>query len=348
LSVTIKDIAKVGGVSHTTVSRALRGHPAISEETTGRIRQIADELGYVPNTVARGLKTNRSGALGVIVRRIVDPYFSEVLSGIEDTLYAEGYSLFLAASNRDPDREEAIVRAMSERRVDGVIICSTQVGAAHRQQLERFGVPTVLINNQADEDITHSVYHDDAFGSSQLTEHLMKLGHTRIAYLGNKRGGRTTSERRHGYEQALLNGGLPVRPELIVDGPNGLAEGGASGAQQLLSLEEKPTGIICYNDVMAIGAIQALQEAGLRIPSDCSVTGFDNIELAAFTSPALTTFDQPKYEIGRQAALMMLRLLDKRGDETREPSSDILTLRGQLVLRNSTAQIIGEVRSATN
>lgn len=347
MSVTIKDIAKVGGVSHTTVSRALRGHPAISEETAGRIRQIADELGYVPNTVARGLKTNRSGALGVIVRRIVDPYFSEVLSGIEDTLYAEGYSLFLAASNRDPEREEAIVRAMSERRVDGVIICSTQVGAAHRQQLERFGVPTVLINNQAAEDITHSVYHDDAFGSSQLTEHLLNLGHTRIAYLGNKRGGRTSDERRHGYKQALLKQGLTAQSELIVDGPNGLAEGGATGAHQLLDMEERPTGIVCYNDVMAIGAMQALQEAGLSIPFDCSVTGFDNIELAAFTNPALTTFDQPKYDIGRQAALMMLRLLDKQGDETWKLSSDILTLRGQLIRRNSTAPLIREVRSVT-
>ncbi len=347
MSVTIKDIAKAAGVSHTTVSRALRGHAAISKETAGRIRQIADELGYVPNSVARGLKTNRSGALGVIVRRIVDPYFSEVLSGIEETLYAEGYSLFLAASNRDPDREEAIVRAMSERRVDGVIICSTQVGEAHRQQLERFGVPTVLINNQAAEDITHSVYHDDAFGSSQLTKHLLKLGHTRIAYMSNVRGGRTTEERKQGYAEEIRKHGLLLRPEYIVNGSNGLAEGGAVGTIELLDLAEPPTAIVCYNDVMAIGSIRTMVEAGLRIPEDCSVTGFDNIELAAYTNPPLTTFDQPKYELGRQAALMMLRLLDKQGDETGKLSSDILTLRGQLILRNSTAPPIREAYTVT-
>jgi len=347
LSITIKDIAKTAGVSHTTVSRALRGHPAISNETAGRIRQIADELGYVPNTVARGLKTNRSGALGVIVRRIVDPFFSEVLSGIEDMLYAEGYSLFLAASNRDLEREETIVRAMSERRVDGVIICSTQVGEEHRRQLERFGVPTVLINNQAIADVTYSVYHDDAYGSIKLTDHLLALGHKRVAYLGNARAGRTTEERKQGYAEAMVKHGLPLRPEYVVNGPNGLAEGGAVGTMALLDLAEPPTAIVCYNDVMAIGSIRTMVEAGLRIPEDCSVAGFDNIELAAYTNPPLTTFDQPKYELGRQATLMMLRLLDKQGDETWKLSSDILTLRGQLILRNSTAPLIREVRSVT-
>ena len=337
MSITIKDIAKVAGVSHTTVSRALRGNPAISQETVSRVQQIANELGYVPNKAARGLKTQRSGILGVIVRRIVDPFFGEVLDGIEKVLSERDYSLFLAASQRNPEREETIVRLMSERRVDGVIICSTQVGERHRQQLEQFGVLTVLINNQAADDITHSVYHNDAEGSSELTRYLIKLGHTKIAYLGNARAGRTTEDRKQGYMNEMRRHGLPVPPEYVIEGPNGLADGGKIGTLKFLEQNTPPTGIICYNDVMAIGAIRTLNEAGFRVPDDISVTGFDNIDLAAYVSPPLTTFDQPKYELGRQAALMILRLIDKRSDGTTTLSSDVIMLQGNIILRHSTA-----------
>lgn len=337
MAVTIKDIARAAGVSHSTVSRALRRHPAIALDTVDRIRRIADELGYIPNTVARGLKTSRSGVLGVIVRRIVDPFFAEVLHGIEDVLHDEGYSLFLAASNRDPDREREIVRLMSERRVDGVIICSTQVSEQHRRQLERFRVPSVLINNQASEDSAYSVYHDDADGSYQLTRHLIHLGHNRIAYLGNARAGRTTHDRLRGYQAALNEAGLAIRPEYVTDGPNGLPQGGLQGVQHFLELANPATAIVCYNDVMAIGAIQALQQAGLGVPGDCSITGFDDIELAAYVNPPLTTFNQPKYELGCQAANMMLRLLNREAERKTAAEGDIIRLRGQMRVRASTA-----------
>ncbi|RMG94265.1 MAG: LacI family transcriptional regulator [Chloroflexi bacterium] len=334
MPVTIKDIAKIAGVSHTTVSRALRGHPGIAPETVARIKKIAAELGYIPNTVARGLKTQRSGVVGVIVRRIVDPFFSEVLNGIEDTLQAAGYSFFLSSSNRDPEREKTIVRVMSERRVDGVIVCSSQVSEHHRRQLERFRVPTVLINNQAAEESAHSIYHDDVYGGWAVTHHLIELGHKRIAFLGNARGGRTSEERLRGYKQALSEAGLPIDEACIVSGPNGLAEGGAEGARRLLALPELPTGVVCYNDVMAIGVMRVLAEHGVHVPADCSVTGFDNIELAAYVNPPLTTFDQPKYELGHQAAVMLLRLLDGTADSDKR---DIVVLRGELCPRESTA-----------
>lgn len=343
MAVTIKDIARVAGVSHTTVSRALHQHPAIAPETIARIKQIANELGYLPNTAARGLKTQRTQALGVIVRRIVDPFFAEVLQGIEDVLHAEGYSLFLAASHRDAERESMIMRAMGERRVDGVIICSTQIGREHRRQLSRYQVPFVLINNQADDDEngSYSVLHDDVHGSSEVIRHLLSLGHTRIGYLGNSRGGRTNNDRLRGYSKTLSAAGLPVDQQLIVSAPNGLAEGGAIGAAHFLQSSARPTAIACYNDTMAIGAIQALQQAGLRVPEDCSVTGFDNIEVAAYLNPPLTTFDQPKFELGRQAALMMLRVLaaskKKQAGDIPSPAQDeLLMLRGTLCVRSST------------
>nr|NIP23030.1 LacI family transcriptional regulator [Phycisphaerae bacterium]NIR62402.1 LacI family transcriptional regulator [candidate division Zixibacteria bacterium]NIU12624.1 LacI family transcriptional regulator [candidate division Zixibacteria bacterium]NIW43407.1 LacI family DNA-binding transcriptional regulator [Gammaproteobacteria bacterium]NIX26845.1 LacI family DNA-binding transcriptional regulator [Phycisphaerae bacterium] len=181
MAVTIKDIARAAGVSHTTVSRALREHPAISDKTTHRIKQLAAELGYVPSAAARGLKTSRSQVLGVIVRRIVDPFFAEVLQGIEDVLHAAGYSLFLAASHRDEAREQKVLQAMGERRVDGVIISSAQIRLEQLRQLNRFNIPFVLINNQAlDKPDIYSVYHDDEYGSRELVQYLLDLGHKRI------------------------------------------------------------------------------------------------------------------------------------------------------------------------
>lgn len=337
LPVTIKDIAKEAKVSHTTVSRALRGHPAIATDTASRIQRLADELGYVPNTVARSLKMKRSQVLGVIVRRITDPFFAEVLHGIEDVLQDEGYSLFLAASHRDPGREREIIRLMSERRVDGVIICSTEVDTSHGAYLKRFNVPSVLINNQAQEDITYSVYHDDVEGSRQLTQHLINLGHHHIAYLGNGNAGRTNEDRRIGCRQALIEAQIPIEQSFFVDSPNGMPEGGAMIAEKLVALSPRPTAIVCFNDMVAVGTIRALQQANLRVPEDCSVVGFDNIDLSAYVNPPLTTFDQPKYELGRQAAQMMLQVLN---DESGlDPAGSTIILQGRLIERQSTAVV---------
>jgi len=185
MTVTIKDIAKEAGVSHTTVSRALRGSSLISDETTRRIQETALTLGYLPSAAARSLKTNRSQALGIIVSSIDDPYFSEILQGIEEIAQANHYSLFIAASQRDAERESVIVQAMRQHRVDGIIICSTPFSAERSQQFSKYDIPIVMINNQAAEEYRYSIYHDDMDGSRQIARHLIGLGHRRIAYLGN-------------------------------------------------------------------------------------------------------------------------------------------------------------------
>lgn len=336
MAVTIKDIARLAGVSHSTVSRALRGYPTIAPATRNRIRQIAGEVGYVPNSVARGLKNRRSHVLGVIVHRVIDPFYGEVLQGIEEVLQAESFSLFLTAAQRNPERENAIVQAMAERRVEGVIICSSEVSDEHRRQLEIFKLPVVLLNNEAAPTSAYSVYHDDVYGSARLTRHLIELGHTRIGYLGNARARRTTEERLRGFTREMTAAGLEVLPELTVEGPNGLPDGGAIGVQAFLALADRPTAIVCFNDMVAIGAMQALQRAAVRIPEECSICGFDNIELSAYVVPALTTFDQPKYELGRQAARLMLHLLDRNNGEAPRAESNVLILRGKLRVREST------------
>ncbi len=338
MAVTIKDIADIAQVSHTTVSRALRNHSAISRDTAVRIRQIADELGYVPNSIARGLKSSSSHILGVIVHRIDDPSWGAVVDGIEAVLQAEAYSLFLAASHRDPVREKAIIRNMCEHRVAGVIICASQVDPRQLQQLQQMSVPVVLVGNQVKETVTPSVGHDDENGSYELTRHLLALGHTDIGYLGNAIAGKPNDDRLIGYRRALADAGLLFREELVFAGPNGLPIGGALAVEQCLRLGQRPSALVCYNDMMAIGALQVLQKNGLRVPQDCSIVGFGNISFSAYVTPPLTTFHQPKREIGRAAALLALRLLQAGANDA---APETRLLRGELVVRASTGPAAG-------
>ena len=336
---TIKDVARKAGVTHSTVSRALRGSSLISLETTQRICQIAAEMGYRPSAAARTLKTNRSHALGVIIRNVDDPFFSEILQGIEEVARTSGYSLFMAASQRDHEQEQAIVRDMVERRVDGIIICSTPVSTEQSHQLANFGVPIVMVNNQAAEECRYSIYHDDVDGSRQITRHLIDLGHRKIAYLGNAKAGRSTLDRQAGFQQELDSSGISVPAGYIHQVPGGSPENGLAGAEYFLDLPIVPTALVCYNDMMAIGVLQALQSAGVNVPAQVSVAGFDNIIFSAYTNPPLTTFDQPKHFIGTEAARLVLGLLD--GSE-KNAGPKIQTLKGRLLVRGSTTRPDGK------
>jgi DNA-binding LacI/PurR family transcriptional regulator len=337
MPVTIKDIARKMDVSHSTVSRALRGNPLIARDTAERIRQAALQMGYLPSAAARSLKTNRSQALGVIVSSVEDPFFSEILQGIEEVAQQSGYSLFMAASQHDPQQEHSIVQAMSEHRVDGVIICSASFQAEQRRQFLAYDIPIVVVNNQSAEEYRYSIYHDDVDGSRQVTRHLVGLGHQRIAYLGNAAAGRTTLDRMKGFQQEMLSAGLAVPAEYIFEAAGGRPQDGQPGAGYFLALSRPPSALVCYNDMLAIGVLKGLQQVGIRVPQDFSVTGFDNIVLSAFTSPPLTTFDQPKRSIGEQAARLVLGLLE---DEV-PPGPRIQTLKGNLLVRDSTASPAG-------
>ncbi len=333
MAITIKDIARRAGVAHSTVSRALRDDEAIPARTAQRIKRLAARMGYVPSVVARSLKTSRSRALGLVVTNIADPFLSEVVRGVEEAALDAGYSLLLAASNHDAEREKAILRALAERRADGVIICSSHVSAERLRELEAFGVPLALINNQVAGDFAHSIYHDDEWGGREVTRHLIGLGHRRIAYLGNAEGGRASADRQAGYRAEMKAAGLRVSRAWCLAGPGGRPPGGAAGAERFLQLYPRPTALFCYNDMMALGALQRLKQAGLRIPADCSVAGFDDVFVAEYADPPLTTFAQPKHQLGREAAELILNLL-KHGPPARPR---IKAVRGQLLARASTA-----------
>jgi DNA-binding LacI/PurR family transcriptional regulator len=337
VGVTIKDVAHRAGVSHPTVSRALRGDRLVAPKTAARIRRIAADLGYVPSATARSLKTSRSLVIGVIVNRISDPFYSEVLDGIQDVLHSTDYSLFLAATEHDPEREKAVVRAMLERRIDGLIVCSRFVTPGYRMELGASGSPVVVVHNRGRDSGGNAIYHDDHEGSRQMTRHLIDLGHRRIAFVASARAGRESEDRLAGFLAEMETAGLTVSPEYIVQAATGQLTSAPGAVELLLGLARRPTALLCFNDILAIGAMQQLRQRGLQVPADCSVVGFDNISFSMFVIPPLTTFNQPKYPLGQEAARMMLRLLNAKAAKEKVDQPTVITLRGEILVRASSA-----------
>ncbi len=328
--VSIKDIARAARVSHSTVSRALGNSKLVNPATRALIRKIAEEQGYTVSAVARSLVTRRTNTIGVVVTRIADPFVGEVMSGIEEFALSHGYSVFLATCQADPARELRAVRSFQERRVDGILVNSSRVGALYLPLLAEMKVPIVLINNEHPGEFVHSVSIDNLLAGREGTAHLVQLGHRRIAYLGNQYGLHADTERFAGYRQIMDEAGIGFQPELIAHG-DGQPEGGKRAMERLLALSEPPTAVFCYNDMQALGALGAIRERRLRVPDDLSVVGLDDLFLASYTDPPLTTIQQPKKQMGCLAAQILLDLLAGGTPESR------ITLSGQLIVRQSTA-----------
>ncbi len=327
--VSIKEIARVAGVSHPTVSRALRNSPLVSRKTAERIRQIATGMGYWPNAVARGLVTKKTSTIGVVVTTIADPFIGEIVSGIEEMANDHGYSVFLANSNADPTREIRVVQSFQQRRVDGILVAASRVGALYIPLLGQLKVPIVLINNQHPDEFVHSVVIDNVSSSIAAVQHLIKLGHRRIAYLGDQFGFQSDTERFGGYREALALADVAFVPELVVHG-DGKPEGGYRAMGRLLSLPGRPSAVFCYNDMSALGALRSARARGLRVPDDVSLVGFDDLFIATYTEPPLTTVRQPKHAMGRLAMEILLKLLSGAQCETN------LKVEGELIVREST------------
>lgn len=329
-NLSIKDLARQARVSHSTVSRALRHSPLVNPETAERIRRLAEESGYRPSAAARSLVTRHTETIGVVVTTISDPFAACVVGGIEEAALESGFSVILANSNADPDREIRVVRSFEERRVDGIIVTSSRVGALHVPAMSRMQVPIVLLNNQHPSRHAYSVMIANTEASMEITRHLITLGHRRIAYIGDRSGRQSDVERLTGYRAALEKAGIAFAPELAVQG-DGKPEGAREAMACLLALQPRPTAVFCYNDMTALGALLEIRAHGLRVPADISLAGFDDIPAIQFVEPPLTTVRQPMHRMGRMAMETLLRVL--RGVR----SEQNIKVPGELVIRKSTA-----------
>lgn len=333
MAVSIKDIARIAGVSHSTVSRALGGSSLIPQVTAFRIQKIAAEMGYTASAIGRSLVKGRTEAIGVVVTSISDPFNGEVVEGLEDAANQHGYSVILATSQASPDRELAVVRAFQSRRVDGIVVASSRVGSNYSSMLADLQIPVVLLNNQHPDDVGYSVRIDNLKGAFDATNHLLSLGHTRIAYLGDKLGVRSDEERRDGFNKAMREAGVGVSPDLMLSG-DGKVQGAAQAGTMLFGRSRKnskhPTAIVCYNDMSALGVMESAKRAGVALPHELSIVGFDDIQVAELVTPSLTTVRQPKRQLGLLSMNLLIKLLRGEGAERS------VILQGELIIRGST------------
>lgn len=332
--VSLKDIASAAAVSHSTVSRALRDRPQVNEATRERIKLLAAEMGYTPDSHARGLVTGRSQTVGIVVTTIADPFVAEVVQGVETTAHDHGYTIVLSGSGSEPVREIAAVQMLRSKRVDGVIVTASRIGALYLDHVERLGVPVVLINNHNEQSghYTHTVTVDNRHGALLAMERLLERGHRQVAYITGPADHSSDMQRMGAYRQALEDRGIPWQPDLVVPG-DGWPLGGERALGRLMALNEPPSAVFCYNDMTAIGLLRAARQMGVRVPADLAVVGFDDIPVAAYVDPPLTTIAQPKVEMGQLAMGMLLTLM-QTGLPASERLSDIV-VQGRLVVRES-------------
>ena len=330
-AVTIVDVASRAGVSISSASVALNGRPGVSDATRQRIRDVADELGFVPSVRGKSLSAKRAFALGLVVQRDTavletDPFFGAFLGGVESILGGRDYALVLQMAPETADAVQPYRRLASDRRVDGVFLLEIQSDDPRVPVLQDLHLPAVGIN-ALDGFPFPSVRQDHATGIASLVNYLVGVGHTRIAHVTGAPRFIHTHQREAAWRESLTAAGLD--PDLALSG-DFTYEGGRRAADQLLGIADRPTAVICANDLTAIGLMTRVQELGLSVPEDVSVAGFDGIELGGYLRPTLTTVKTAPAEIGADAARLLLDVID--GVDV----SDVDVAPAALLLREST------------
>jgi LacI family transcriptional regulator len=332
---TIKDVAKLSNVSIKTVSRVVNNVAEVSPQTRQKVKQAIKELGYQPNSIARNLANGKTNTVGVIIPHSAGyifshSFFTEVLRGITEVLSANNVNLLLQVAQR----KTPYVNLYHQRQVDGMILMSIRLGDPNLEGLAASGVPFIGTCRMAEkDDSSRWVDADFVGGVEQSMDHLISLGHHRIALLSGPKNLVSVRLREQGYRKSLKKHNLMKVEDYILEG-DFTSESGYALAVHAMKLSHPPSALICGDDMMAFGAMQALRELGYRVPEDVSVIGFDDISLARFSSPPLTTIRQDTYQKGRIAAENLLSLI--RNKETAIPSHCMLDT--TLIIRNSTAQ----------
>ncbi len=331
--VRLKDIAQLAGVSVMTVSKALRDAPDVSIATKSKIKSLAAQTGYVPDSSAQGLRTKTTKLFGLLIPATTNPIYARIVYAIEERAYELGYDLLIAHTLNMPEREDACLRRLLSRRVDGLFITPVyrfEAEARIYQEIVVRKVPTVLLGSPAPFCKNFvSIEIEELVASYNVTKHLLQLGHKKIAYLTGPPAAPLAHERFEGYRRAFREAGLEVDDKLVFAAGNTL-EDGTKAALQMLNEGCHPTAVQAVSDLVTIGCAEALLQQGLKIPGDISVAGYGNILAAEFYRVPLTTVSQPKYRLGIAAVETMMNLI--RGEKV--PSR---RLPAELVLRQSTA-----------
>jgi DNA-binding LacI/PurR family transcriptional regulator len=319
-------------VSKSVVSRVMRGSGPVSERRSSAVRAAAEELGYRPNAVARSLVQGRSFNVGVLVSNLHNAYYAEVLDGIIAAAESHGYHILIATGHRDPVAETTALERLVQLRMDGLILAGPVAPATAIRAASR-SVPSTLLTSSIRLPGVDSISTNDVLGAELAVEHLAGLGHRRIAFITGGRASRAP-ERRTGYLAAMERLGLADTIQVAAGDVTEV--GGYRATQSLLASESRPTAIFASNDLSALGALNALDEAGLRVPHDVSLVGYDNTSLAGLRHIALTTVDQPRREIGEQAVALLLARMERAGARARR-----LLLQPRLIVRSTTAPPAG-------
>lgn len=331
--VTIKDIAKLANVSHTTVSRALNNSPLIKEPTRRKILEIASQLNYTPNYNARSLVMQKSHTIGLFFTSISNgtsaSFLADTIKGVNSVI-SQDYNLFVRGIDDYKDYS-----SINDQRYDGIILMSQSVlDNLFMYHVIQKGIPLVVLNRDIEESTITNILSNDAEGSREAVEYLITNGHKDIAIIEGKNGFKSTQKRREGYLEALINHGISINSEYSVRG-NYDMESGYLGMENLLSLKKPPSAVFCSNDDMAIGAMNAVFARGLKIPDDISIIGFDDIGFAKYTTPRLTTVKRPVEQISIQGAEKILSLLlDDNQD------GEKILINTELMIRDSVKKLI--------
>ena len=334
MTATITDVARLANVSTATVSRVLSGGGGARDETRDRVLVAARELGYRPSGVARSLRQRATRTLGLIVTDIENPFFPELVRTVEDAAREMGYAILLCNASDDPEREAGYLELLVDRWVDGVVIAASSLGVRHREWLLAAPLPIVLVNSVDRAIDLPTIASDSILGGRLVTEHLLELGHRRFGIITAGPRNLDAPDRLAGARTALDAVGIrEAAVRVVIEEPT--VAGGQRAAAAILEADPTVTAIVAYNDLTAIGAMRAIRAGGRRVSDDVSVTGFDDVALAAFVDPPLTTIAQSTAEMGRWAVDQLTRRLGRPAESEPEPTEHVV-LSVRLVVRGST------------
>lgn len=327
---TMKDVAKLAGVSTSTVSHVINKTHFVSEEMTTRVQTAIDELNYAPSALARSLKVNQTKTLGMLITTSTNPFFAEVVKGVERRCYQQDYNLILCNTEGSIERVHDNLEMLMQKRVDGLLIMSAEIDG---NQIDLFGrhnpVPTIVMDWGMTAPSLDQIQDHSFLGGTIATQYLIDSGHTKIGCITGPKNRNTAHLRYKGFEETMYKANLSIDARWIIEGKFD-AEGGFSAFEKLIKEDELPSALFIGNDMMAMGAINAAYKHGLRIPEDISIIGYDDVRLARFMTPSLTTIHQPKFRLGAKAVDTLLERINK---ERTEPKT--IQLEPNLVERDS-------------